>query len=102
MEIIINDNKQFNVQLIGRLDANTAPDLQDVLTKQYINTNCNKNIIFDCSGLEYLSSAGLRIIVSMLKYADSKNASIKLVNVNDEVYEIFQITGFADVLNIRQ
>lgn len=102
MEIKINDNKQFNVQINGRLDTNTAPELEDILMEQYINPKCKKNIIFDCSGLEYLSSAGLRVIVMLLKYAERNHISVNFANMKDAIYEIFQVTGFADLLNMRK
>ncbi len=93
------NGKELVVDVIGRLDTNTAPDLEPKVEKffeQDIET-----LIFDFSNLDYVSSAGLRVILGTSKRANSDGINFKIRNVNDEVMEVFEITGFLDILNIE-
>ncbi|MCI8294555.1 MAG: STAS domain-containing protein [Lachnospiraceae bacterium] len=81
----------------GRLDTQTAPDLEQELDK--IGEGC-KTLILDLSGLEYISSAGLRVILKAQKYMAAKGG-MKITGVNETVMEIFDITGFLDILTIE-
>ena len=81
----------------GRLDTQTAPELEkevDVITANL------KELVFDMAGLEYVSSAGLRVILKAQKIMNTKG-SMKLTNVNDSIMEVFDITGFLDILTIE-
>ena len=85
------------VELVGRLDTTTAPSLEKMLNE---DIGESKNLIFDFKGLEYISSAGLRVLLSAQKRMQ-KIGSMKVINVCEEVMEVFEITGFADILVIE-
>ena len=85
------------VELVGRLDTTTAPSLEKMLNE---DIGKSKNLIFDFKGLEYISSAGLRVLLSAQKRMQ-KIGSMKVINVCEEVMEVFEITGFADILTIE-
>ncbi len=79
----------------GRLDTNTSKELEQALTPE---TEKYDAIVLDFSGLQYLSSAGLRVLLSVQK--KMKGKEFRLTNVNSNVMEVFEITGFVDFLNI--
>ena len=83
------------ISLDGRLDTTTAPDLESYIAEKYDGKG---NIVFDCGKLAYVSSAGLRVLLTAQKKA--KNA-MKLINVCELVMEVFEMTGFADILVIE-
>lgn len=98
MEIIKEKNEEnLVVKLVGRLDTNTAPELTESLKEDLDNV---KALVFDMSDLIYVSSAGLRVILSTQKIMN-KQGSMKLINVQDIVMEIFEATGFVDILTIE-
>ena len=97
MEIKKTQNgSELNVAVEGRLDTATAPQL-DAELKQSINGV--EKLVLDFAKLEYLSSAGLRVLLSAQK-AMSNQGEMIICNVNDTVSEIFEITGFVDILTI--
>ncbi len=83
--------------LIGRLDTVTAPELEAELEKILPNTNA---LVLDMEKLEYISSAGLRVILKAQKAMNTKG-TMKLSHVSESVMEVFDITGFSDFLNIE-
>ncbi len=83
--------------LIGRLDTVTAPELEAELEKILPNTNA---LVLDMEKLEYISSAGLRVILKAQKAMNTKG-TMKLSHVGESVMEVFDITGFSDFLNIE-
>ena len=85
------------VELVGRLDTTTAPSLEKMLNE---DIGESKNLIFDFKGVEYISSAGIRVLLSAQKRMQ-KIGSMKVINVCEEVMEVFEITGFADILTIE-
>ena len=85
------------VEIVGRLDTTTAPSLEKTLNEDMGET---KNLILDFKGLEYISSAGLRVLLAAQKKMQ-KLGSMKLINVCENVMEVFEITGFADILTIE-
>lgn len=85
------------IKLTGRLDTTTAPELDAVLDEVLPTA---KNLVFDLEGLEYISSAGLRLVLKAQK-AMNKQGSMKLIHVPSEVMEVFDITGFADFLTVE-
>ncbi len=85
------------IKLVGRLDTNTAPALEKTMNEDIGDT---KNLVLDAKGLEYISSAGLRVLLGAQKKLQ-KVGSMKLINVCDAVMEVFEITGFADILTIE-
>ena len=85
----------MNVTLEGRLDTTTAPALDDLLTK---NLMCVNTLVIDCKELVYVSSAGLRVLLTAHK---KMKGAMKLVGVQELVMEVFEITGFVDILVIE-
>ena len=97
MEINKNLNGDaLELKIIGRLDTTTAPALEAEVKNSLDGL---KSIIFDLEGLEYISSAGLRVLLSAQK-SMNKQGTMKLVNVYEVVMEVVEITGFVDVLTI--
>ena len=96
IEKILN-GESATLVVVGRLDTQTAPELEKELNGVVSGI---KQLTFDMTGLEYVSSAGLRVI---LKYQKIMNAqgSMKLIGVNDNIMEVFDITGFLDILTIE-
>ncbi len=91
------ENEKTILEISGRLDTQTAPELEKALDE--INEGC-KELIFDMTKLEYISSAGLRVILKAQKLMNSKG-SMKLTGVNESVMEVFEITGFLDIMTIE-
>ena len=81
----------------GRLDTQTAPELENELDSVLSDL---KELTFDFANLEYVSSAGLRVILKAQK-AMNAQGSMKLTGVNDSIMEVFDITGFLDILTIE-
>ena len=82
----------------GQLDTTTFSDLEEAL-KPYLAEN--QHLILDFAALEYLSSAGLRVILRAQQQIDDLNSSMVIRNGNEEVMEVFDITGFADFLTFE-
>ena len=98
MTIEIKKNeKEVIIEIAGRLDTTTAPALDKTINEDIKDA---VNIVLDLKGLEYISSAGLRVLLSAQKKMQ-KIGSMKLNNVCEEVMEVFEITGFADILVIE-
>ena len=91
------EGQTLSIALEGRLDTTTSPDLEEVLASSLDGVTA---LVFDFGKLDYLSSAGLRVLLSAQKRMN-KQGSMKLVHVNDAVKEVFEITGFADFLTIE-
>ena len=85
------------IEVVGRLDTITAPALDKTINEDIGDT---KNLVLDVKGMEYISSAGLRVLLSAQKKMQ-KIGSMKVVNVCAEVMEVFEMTGFADILVIE-
>ena len=87
--------ENLTISLDGRLDTATAPELEE-----FLNTNLQgvKSLTVDCQKLTYVSSAGLRVLLSLQK---KMRDSLQLINVGELVMEIFEITGFVDILTIK-
>ncbi|MDE5754304.1 MAG: STAS domain-containing protein [Oscillospiraceae bacterium] len=98
MNIIKNlEGKTLNIALEGRLDTTTAPQLEAELKQ---NIADHTALILDFAKLEYLSSAGLRVLLAAQKIMN-KQGRMVIRNVNDVIAEIFEVTGFADILTIE-
>ena len=96
----INETKNGSdliISLAGRLDTMTAPELEEELKKVLPET---EQLTFDFEGLEYISSAGLRVLLSAQKVM-SKQGSMKITHANETIMEIFEVTGFVDILTIE-
>ena len=98
MTIEIKKNqKETIIEIVGRLDTITAPALDKTIQEDIGDT---KNLVLDVKGMEYISSAGLRVLLGAQKKMQ-KIGSMKVINVCAEVMEVFEMTGFADILVIE-
>ena len=98
MTIEIKRNaEETAIEIVGRLDTTTAPALDKTINEDIGDT---KNLILDLKGLEYISSAGLRVLLAAQKKLQ-KIGSMKVINVCEAVMEVFEMTGFADILVIE-
>ena len=91
----IKENETLTVTLDGRLDTVTAPELEAFLADKY---NGTKALVLDCAKLAYVSSAGLRVLLGAQK---KMKGAMKLTGVCELVMEVFEMTGFADILVIE-
>ncbi len=95
-------NKNLNgtaltVALEGRLDTTTAPELETELKQSLPGTT---ELIMDFEKLDYISSAGLRVLLSAQKTM-TKQGSMKIIHANEMIMEVFEVTGFIDILTIE-
>ena len=98
MTIEIKKNQEETIiEIAGRLDTITAPALDKTINEDIGDT---KNLVLDVKGMEYISSAGLRVLLTAQKKMQ-KIGSMKVINVCEEVMEVFEMTGFADILVIE-
>ena len=98
MTIEIKRNAEETIiEIVGRLDTNTAPALDKTISNDIEGT---KNLVLDFKSLEYISSAGLRVLLGAQKKMQ-KIGSMKVTNVCEDVMEVFELTGFADILTIE-
>ena len=96
MKIDFNKNDgNLNISLDGRLDTTTAPELETFLSENY---DGKSSIVINCDKLSYISSAGLRVLLGAQK---KTKGAMKLTNVCEIVMEVFEMTGFADILVIE-
>ena len=96
---IIKDlnNGNLVVSIVGEINSFTAPELEEVIKN---DLNGVKSLVFDFKEVEYLSSAGLRVLLVAQKIM-SKQGKMSLRNVNKSVMEVFEITGFSNILDIE-
>ena len=87
---------KLTLAIEGRIDTTTAPDFE----KEIDAITDATELVLDFSGVEYISSAGLRVVLKAQKLMN-KNGKMKLTNVNDDVMDVFDITGFLDILTIE-
>ncbi len=90
-------DSKLTVTLAGRLDTTTAPELEAALAESLEGV---EELSLDFKDLEYISSAGLRILLSTQKKM-SRQGEMKLTNVGETVMEVLEVTGFADILTIE-
>lgn len=91
------ENEKVTLKIAGRLDTTTAPELETELDGAVAGA---KELVFDLEELEYISSAGLRVLLKAQKAMNAKG-SMKLTGVNESIMEVFDITGFLDILTIE-
>ena len=94
---IKKNNQETIIEIVGRLDTITAPALDKTINEDIGDT---KNLVLDIKGIEYISSAGLRVLLAAQKKMQ-KIGSMKVTGVREEVMEVFEMTGFADILVIE-
>ena len=92
-----NEGSKLELVLTGRLDTTTAPDLEKELKASLDGVD---KLVFDMASLEYISSAGLRVLLSAQKIMN-KQGTMKVLHVNETIMEIFEVTGFSDILVIE-
>lgn len=98
LNIIKNlDHKTLTIALEGRLDTTTAPQLETELKSDIADVTL---LIMDFEKLDYISSAGLRVLLSAQKVMN-KQGTMKIIHVSDAINDIFEVTGFSDILNIE-
>ena len=98
MTIEIKRNAEETIiELVGRLDTITAPALDKAISSDIEGV---KKLVIDFKSLEYISSAGLRVLLGAQKKMQ-KIGSMKVINVCEEVMEVFEMTGFSDILTIE-
>ena len=98
--MVINKTRngdELTVAVEGRLDTTTAPELDDMLKAELGDV---KKLLFDFAKLDYISSAGLRVLLLSQKTMN-KQGSMTIRNVSSEIMEIFEVTGLSDLLNIK-
>ena len=93
----IPEGEKLTVAITGRLDTNSSPKLEAELRQ---SVNGVTELVFDFFGVEYISSAGLRVLLAAQKVMN-RQGSMKLIGVNADVMEVFEITGFSDILTIE-
>ena len=94
----INVERDFELvtlEITGRLDTTTAPNLESAINELLADT---KELIFDMSGVEYISSAGIRVLLGAYKKINSAQGKIRIEKVNDMVREVFEMTGLLEML----
>ncbi len=91
------EEAKLTVALEGRLDTTTSPELEKSLNESLKGVT---ELVMDLAGLEYISSAGLRVLLSAQKLM-MKQGSMKVIHVTETVMEIFEVTGFVDILTIE-
>ena len=84
------------IGIAGRLDTTTSPDLAKTINEDIADT---ENLVLDFKKLEYISSAGLRVLLAAQKKMN-KLGTMKLINVCEDIMEVFEMTGFSDILTI--
>ena len=94
---IKRNEKEITIEIVGRLDTITAPVLEKTISE---NIDGIQSLTLNFSGLEYISSAGLRVLLGAQKKMKN-TGTMKLVGVCEEVMEVLEMTGFADILTIE-
>ena len=98
MEIKLKHEDKLIICLSGRLDTNTSVELDNALKNEEIKEDL---VVFDFKDLEYISSAGLRVLLATKKNLDASGKKMEIHNINDVVKEIFNVTGFNNILTIK-
>lgn len=93
----MNNGAELTIALTGRLDTTTAPELEKELKQSLASV---ERLVLDLAALDYLSSAGLRVILAAQKTMN-KQGEMVVRNVNETIMEIFEVTGFTDILTIE-
>lgn len=93
----MNNGTELTIALTGRLDTTTAPELEKELKQSLPGV---ERLVLDLTALDYLSSAGLRVILAAQKTMN-KQGEMVVRNVNETIMEIFEVTGFTDILTIE-
>ena len=90
---------KYVATLVGEMDTVAATEAEEVLKPLY--TSDGKDVVIDCKDLEYIASSGLRILLSILKGAKSNGSKVVMRSVNDDIKNVFQLTGFIDLFDFE-
>ena len=90
---------KYVATLEGEMDTAAAVEVEDALKPLYESNG--KDVIIDCKGLEYIASSGLRILLSILKGAKAAGSKVTLRNVNDDIKNVFKLTGFISIFEFE-
>lgn len=93
----IQEGTSLTVELEGRLDTTTSPELESGLKESIDGIT---DLTFDFAKLEYISSAGLRVLLAAQKIMN-KQGSMKVIGANETIMEVFEVTGFSEILTIE-
>lgn len=91
------DGDTLTIKLDGRLDTNTAPDFQ---TEMEPLLNDISKLVLDFEKLDYISSAGLRVLLTFEQEMEEQEKTLEVTHVNDIIHDVFDVTGFLDILTI--
>ena len=94
----ISDENKLTIEVSGRLDTVTAPELENEL-KSSLDGVCE--LTFDLKDLEYVSSAGLRVLLTAQKMIDEKGGKMTVTGASEDILDIFEITGFSAILSVE-
>ena len=93
----VTEGDKLTIKIEGRLDTSTAPELESVVNESIDDVT---ELTFDLEKMPYVSSAGLRVLLGAQKKMQTKGKMV-VINVQDSVTDIFEVTGFSDILNIQ-
>lgn len=91
------DGEQLLVRITGRIDTNTAPEFQKEVKPELERVG---KLVLDFEQVDYISSAGLRVLLDLEQTMEEKDGSMEVCNVNSVIRDVFDITGFLDILTI--
>ncbi|MBP5483119.1 MAG: STAS domain-containing protein [Bacteroidales bacterium] len=101
MEVKIIENENvMTAQLIGRLDTSVSQEVATAL--QPLLDKADKTLVLDCKNLEYISSSGLRIFLTVRKAAAAKGGKVIVRDINNEIRQVFMMTGFLNLFEIQE
>lgn len=95
----VREGKRLTIMINGTIDAKTAPDLEAELTEEALDGV--EELYFDMKDMDYTSSVGLRAILNAYQILDEREGRMVLQHINDDVREIFELTGFMDFLEVE-
>ena len=98
MEITVNHGSEMVVKITGRIDTVTSAELDARLKQETVEEN---KVILDFSAVEYISSAGLRLLLSLKNGLSEKGKELEIHNINAVVKEVFSVTGFKNMLTLK-
>ena len=93
---VVRDFELVTLEITGRLDTTTAPNLESVINELSEDT---RELIFDMFGVEYISSAGIRVLLGAYKKMNLKQGTMRIEKANEMVREVFEMTGLSEMLN---
>ena len=92
------EDKKLTIKLGGKLDTNTSPELDSKMNE----LEGMEEVIIDMKELDYISSAGLRVLLAIKNMLEEKGRQLEIHNVNEVITEVFNVTGFSDILDIEE